>query len=73
MDPKEVQNDINPDVIVQLIDGKESCGGKGIKFINKPNPYAFEREEQTYSLQMTIKKKKSISLEIKTTIIRENT
>ena len=56
-DPKEMQNDIRPDVIVQFGDGKTNFGGKGRKFINEPNPYGFEQEEQTYSWQMTRKRK----------------
>ena len=55
MDTKEVQNDINPDVIVQFGDGKKFFGGNGRKMEKENNPYGFEQTEETYSWQMTRK------------------
>ena len=57
MDSKEVQNDINPDVIVQFGDGKKYFGGNGRKFETERNPYGFEQIEETYSWQMTRKRR----------------
>ncbi len=56
-DPKEAQNDINPDVIVQFGDGKKYFGGNGRKSITTPNPYGFEQIEQVYTWQMTRRRK----------------
>jgi hypothetical protein len=57
IDPKETQNDINPDVIVQFGDGKKYFGGNGRKFETERNPYGFEQIEETYTWQMTRKRR----------------
>lgn len=57
MDPKETQNDINPDVIVQFGDGKKYFGGNGRKFKNEKTEYGFEQVEETFIWQMTRRKK----------------
>lgn len=55
-DSEELQNEINPDLIVQFGDGKTHFGGDGEKIVHRPNPYGFDRVEETYTWRMTRKK-----------------
>jgi hypothetical protein len=54
---KGARGEINPDLLVKSGDGKTSFGGQGKKTINKPNEYGYEKEQQTYSWEMTRKRK----------------
>lgn len=56
-DTKDAKGEINPDLLVKSGDGQTSFGGEGSKTINEPNEYGFKKEEQTFSWQMTRKKK----------------
>ncbi|MCP4123497.1 MAG: hypothetical protein GY751_17240 [Bacteroidetes bacterium] len=57
MDPREVQNDINPDVVVSFGDGKGYFGGSGHKLTKKQIDGGFEQVDETYNWQMTRKKR----------------
>jgi len=57
-DNPDVQKEIPPDILVQFGDGETNFGGKGSKSIYEPNDYGYEKEEHSYSWQMTRKKPK---------------